>query len=106
MKQEDWTQQLRDKLADYEESVPDDLWAGIEARLIEESGKRQSARTIPLWGRWAVAASFVGLLFGGGYLLWTNDSQNTSIADASVETTKRKIPMKSEKKYINAMYFR
>jgi len=96
MKQEDWTQQLRDKLADYEESVPDDLWAGIEARLIEESGKRQSARTIPLWGRWAVAASLVGLLFGGGYLLWTNDSQSASIADASVETTKRKIPMKSE----------
>ena len=97
MKQEDWTQQLRDKLADYEESVPDDLWAGIEARLIEKSGKRQSARTIPLWGRWAVAASLVGLLLGGGYLLWTNDSQSASIADASVETTKRKIPMKSEK---------
>lgn len=97
MKQEDWTQQLRDMLADYEESVPDDLWAGIEARLNEEPGKRQSARVIPLWGKWAVAASFVGLLIGGGYLLWINDNQNTPIADASVKATKRIVPMKSEK---------
>lgn len=97
MKQEDWTQQLRDKLADYEESVPDDLWAGIEARLNEEPVKQQSVRAIPLWGKWAVAASFVGLLLGGGYLLWTNDSQNTPIADASVKTTKRIVSMKSEK---------
>ena len=33
MKQDDWTQQLKDRLNDYEEPVPADLWADIEAQL-------------------------------------------------------------------------
>ena len=36
MKQEDWTKQLRDKLADHEMPAPADLWADIEARLQQE----------------------------------------------------------------------
>ena len=30
---DEWIKKLRDQLADYEEPVPDGLWAEIEARL-------------------------------------------------------------------------
>ena len=69
MKQEKWEEQLRNKLADYEESVPDDLWAGIEAKL-----PQRQERLVVIWGRRiAVAAAFAGLLFGGSYLLNKED---------------------------------
>ena len=97
MKQEDWTKQLYDKLADYEEPAPADLWAGIEARLNQEPSKRQSARRVPLWGKWVVAASFVGLLLGGSYFLWKNKSENTPVGGEPVEMAKHNFPMKSEK---------
>ena len=42
MKQEDWTKQLRDKLADHKESAPSELWAGIEARLQQEGVAKSS----------------------------------------------------------------
>ena len=79
MKQEEWTKQLRDKLADHEESAPADLWADIEARLQQEGAAESSvtethqpsARLIPLWGkRIAVAAAFIGVLICNGYLMW------------------------------------
>ena len=33
MKQDKWTQQLHDKLAEHETAAPPDLWADIEAAL-------------------------------------------------------------------------
>ena len=98
MKQEDWTKQLRDKLADYEEPAPADLWADIEARLAQQPAKRQSARTIPLWGKWAVAASFIGLLGGSGYFMLTKGDDPSPVKGDPVEITKAKIPMKSQEK--------
>ena len=70
MKQEDWTSRLYDRLADYEETAPDDLWAGIEAALAKQEASPTPARRIPLWSRWAVAAAFAGLVIGGGYMMW------------------------------------
>ena len=98
MKQEDWIKQLNDKLADYEEPAPADLWADIEARLAQQPAKRQPARTIPLWGKWAVAATFVGLLFGSGYLMTTHDGEMPQTVEGSTEIVKSDIPMKSQKK--------
>ena len=46
MKQEEWTKQLRDKLADHEESAPADLWAGIEARLQQEGAAESSVTDV------------------------------------------------------------
>ena len=92
MKPDNWTQQLRDKLADYELPPPDDLWADIEAALPQLPAAPEAtvpagspagpaapiptpaparARRIPL-RRWLVAASVVGLLFGGAYLWWSS----------------------------------
>lgn len=98
MKEEDWTKQLYDKLADYEEPAPADLWADIEARLNQEPARRQSARAIPLWGKWAAAASFIGLLFGSGYYMLTSDSERPQADGGSVEIAKSDFPMKSQKK--------
>jgi hypothetical protein len=79
MKQEDWTKQLRDKLADHEVPAPADLWADIEARLQQEGimqssekeAPKRPARLIPLWGkRIAVAAAFIGVITCNGYLMW------------------------------------
>ena len=98
MKQEDWIKQLNDKLADYEEPAPADLWADIETRLAQQPAKRQPARTISLWGKWAVAATFVGLLFGSGYLMTTHDGEMPQTVEGSTEIVKSDIPMKSQKK--------
>ena len=69
MKQEDWTQKLRQRLAEHEEPVPADLWAGIEAQL----STPHPARSLPL-RRWLAAAAILLLAIGGGYTLWHDDS--------------------------------
>ena len=89
MKQEDWIKQLNDKLADYEEPAPADLWADIETRLAQQPAKHQPARTIPLWGKWAVAATFVGLLFGSGYLMTTHDGEMPQTVDSGSESASK-----------------
>ena len=63
MKQKDWTDQLRDRLSDYEAAVPEGLWADIEQSLPQ-------AKTQPLWQRWASIAAVVALLAGTGWWLW------------------------------------
>ena len=79
MKQEDWTQQLKDRLADHEEPVPADLWADIEAQL---PTPRNTAGTS--WRRWVAAAAVIGLV-GGGLLTMWNHQENGSVATDSHE---------------------
>ena len=80
----DWTDKLRNRLADYKEPVPDNLWANIEAFLPdEEEATKRSPRTIPLWFRWAVAASFIGIIAGIGLLAWRHEKSDTSQALAA-----------------------
>ena len=67
MKQDDWIKQLSDKLADHQATVPDDLWAGIEARLDDGAPQRRPALS---WRRWLAAAAAVLLLAGGSLVLW------------------------------------
>jgi len=83
MKQEKWEEQLRNKLADYEEPVPEDLWAGIEAKL-----PQRQERLVVIWGRRvAVAAAFAGLIYGGSYLLNKEDSEDLPMESAVVART-------------------
>lgn len=72
---EDWVKQLRDKLADHQESAPADMWAQIEARLSQSGAVYQSEkkpRLVSIWAKYvAVAAVFVGMITCNGYLLWS-----------------------------------
>ena len=54
MKQEDWTGQMRRRLADRETPAPDDLWEKIEMRLDATAPKpvlkpRYTIRRIAMW---------------------------------------------------------
>jgi len=90
MTQEEWTQRLRDHLADYEVPVPDDLWEKIEARLPKEPvAPKPKARTVPLWVRWAAAAVFAGGIVGTGIVLWPSgqETKPLSVQQAPAEMT-------------------
>ena len=66
MKQKDWAERLESHLKGYRKSPSRDLWESIEASL--EKQERQS-RVVSI-RRWMAAAILLGVLFGGGYLLW------------------------------------
>lgn len=70
MKQEDWTGQMRRRLADRETPAPDDLWEKIEMRLDATAPKpvlkpRYTIRRIAMWS--ASAAAVAALLVTVGY---------------------------------------
>ena len=103
MKQEDWTKRLHDKMADYEEPAPSDLWAAVEARLQQEAARpaepaasKRPARILSLWGRRAaVAAAFIGVITCNGYLLWeighkekAHHTHETALIASTAETEK------------------
>ena len=92
MKQDKWTQQLHDKLAEHEMAAPDDLWADIEAALEQVPVSplhREKSRFVAL-RRWTAAAAVAALLLGGGYL-WFRQSttalQTNSKETANIERT-------------------
>lgn len=91
MKQDKWTQQLHDKLANHQVAAPEGLWADIEAALQQAEALQspaeapqktieapRKARFISL-RRWAVAASLVTALATGGYW-WITHNESTQDA--------------------------
>lgn len=95
MKQEDWTQRLRDKLADYEEPAPADLWDDIESQLKKLEAEKPTRR-IPLWGKWAAAAAFAGLITGNSYLMWVIGCEGNDDNKAQQELVQSAPPIKLE----------
>jgi len=84
---ETWIQQLRQKLADYEEPDPLLSWEEVEAAL----DQRQPSKVVPLWGR-RVAAAVAFLLLAGGAVLYFNHREGAQETDGQVATidTKKK----------------
>ena len=84
---ETWIQQLRQKLADYEEPDPLLSWEEVEAAL----DQRQPSKVVPLWGR-RVAAAVAFLLLAGGAVLYFNHREGAQETDGQVATidTKQK----------------
>ena len=75
MSNNDWTNKLRDQLADYQEPVSRDLWAGIEQSLAQKTGHQEVSKPgkiihINTWKRWSAAAAAVALLGIGGSYVW------------------------------------
>ena len=104
-REDQWTQRLRDHLADIEAPVPDDLWEKIEARLPKEVASptpKKEARIVPLWARWAAAAVIVGglvILWNVKSGIWNENSLLSSKSETTKKTSAEKTPalMKSEK---------
>lgn len=79
MKQDKWTQQLRDKLAEHEVAPPEGLWEEIAPLCPPCRGK---SRFVAL-RRWAAAAAAVALTIGAGYLLWPEGDTSPQLAQQS-----------------------
>ena len=76
MKQDDWIKDLQERMADHQESVTDDLWAGIEKTLDQRSVVKKTASVVP-WRRYVAAAAVVLVLLGSGsYLLFNQQEQS------------------------------
>ena len=79
MTHQDWTDRLRDRMADYEAAAPEGLWADIEQSL-----PQQKAHITPLWRRWVSRAAVVALLIGTGWWLWPETEVKKAIEEAVV----------------------
>lgn len=85
----DWTNKLRDQLADYQEPVSHDMWAEIEQSLAQSTTvddketdvkKAPQTRVVAL-KRWSVAAAIALLGVGGSYVyLHDNEPGQANLA--------------------------
>lgn len=82
----DWTDRLRDRMADYEMPVGDELWANIEQSLAQDEvfankndhSNHGVARSVVM-RRFSIAASIAALLAGGAYVYfhpWNEVAEN------------------------------
>lgn len=90
MKQEHWTEQLREKLNGYQEPAPEGLWDDIEAAL-DGGTTVVRPRTASPWRRWSVAAAVVLLLAGGSLLLWHREEANEADTTATAQLTQQPV---------------
>lgn len=82
----DWTDRLRDRMADYQMPVGDELWANIEQSLAQDEvfanknvhSNHGVARSVVM-RRFSIAASIAALLAGGAYVYfhpWNEVAEN------------------------------
>lgn len=82
----DWTDRLRDRMADYEMPVGDELWTNIEQSLAQDEvfanknvhSNNGVARSVVM-RRFSIAASIAALLAGGAYVYfhpWNEVAEN------------------------------
>ncbi len=82
----DWTDRLRDRMADYEMPVGDELWANIEQSLAQDEvfanknvhSNNGVVRSVVM-RRFSIAASIAALLAGGAYVYfhpWNEVAEN------------------------------
>ncbi len=100
MTKKDWTEQLRERLADYEADAPEGLWADIERRLAQQptsvvAPQKQKSTVTPLWRRWISIAAFIALVAGTSWWLWPKE-QTTNEPLAKKEQTQSKPSAKQE----------
>ena len=73
---ETWRQQLRQKLADYEEPDPLMSWEELEKAL----PKQQPSKVVRLWGRRIAAAAAI-LLIGGAAVLYLRQRETAQVSE-------------------------
>lgn len=85
---EEWINNLRKKMDDYQQSAPELSWDAIEKAVAEQgapstgsSQKRHQAKIVPLWFRRTAAAAMILLVAGiGFYMIDRLESPTTQIA--------------------------
>ncbi len=75
MNKNDWTNKLRERLADYQEPVKHDLWVNIEQSL----NKKPAVYTVH-FRRISIAAALAALVVGGTYLYFNPSEQEATFA--------------------------
>ena len=66
MKQEDkWMKNFRERMKDYSEPLPDDLW-----REIQQDLQAEEVKVIPFWKRWQMAAAVALVLVVSSLSVW------------------------------------
>ena len=96
MNEKEWTSKLRERMADYEEAAPENLWGRIEGALSEKHS--DIAETVPVkkakvmsWRWWAATAAVTLLLITGGGLLYKYARVETkNVEQLARQNTKRK----------------
>ena len=104
MKPDKLTQQLHDKLADYQTPAPDGLWDDIEAALPSEGAAAQGdlQSPVPAQGsrharfvslrRWAAAAAVAAIIAGGGLVLYNTGSNYAAMEQEYAENMMEEQP--------------
>jgi opacity protein-like surface antigen len=96
MNEKEWTSKLRERMADYEEAAPENLWGRIEGALSEKHS--DIAETVPVkkakvmsWRWWAATAAVTLLLITGGGLLYKYAREETrNVEQLARQNTKGK----------------
>lgn len=89
---EEWIEQLRQKMADYQEPAPEVSWEEIEKAV---AANRQKAKTVAIWPRRIAAAVLVMVAGGAGYYLLNRQEPEVSQQTASVIVEKKSLPVVS-----------
>lgn len=75
MKKDDWINDIQRRMADHQEPVKDDLWAGIE-QVLDQQKVVGKPVVVMRWRRYVAAAAIVLALMGGaGYVLFNHQEQ-------------------------------
>lgn len=86
MKKDDWIKDIQRRMADHQEPVKDDLWAGIEQALDQQKVVGKPAVVMRRRRYVAAAAIVLALMGGAGYVLFNHQEQaEKEVARAETE---------------------
>lgn len=90
MKEDKWLDGLRDRMKDYSEPVPDNLWADIEKDL------EATPKVIPMRGHWQMVAAVALLLVVSSLTLWFWHSPAVEYMEQQSAKVEEVLPVISE----------
>lgn len=82
MMKKDWTNTLKDKMADYSETPSEGLWTDIES-AVASSGKGK--RAVPVFLKWASIPSAAALLLGVATIYYDDNPKGDLTAENGIE---------------------
>ena len=97
MKQEDkWMKNFRERMKDYSEPLPDDLWQEIQQDL-----QAEEVKVIPFWKRWQMAAAVALVLVVSSLSVWFWTSSPVSVTREYVVETEQALEPYQEEEIVH-----